>query len=200
MTDGASEKNRKFRQRQDEDAAEKLILKAIALGDRLAFDDLYRAYYPRLTDFLSRLMPQSREVVDEVINDTMYVLWTKAKTFRYESRLSTWIFGIAYKKAMKHFEKERRSRLEQMPDEWELSIEDASDTASNLQMQDSLMKALNKLTPVQRSVVELTYEYGYSYGEIAKIMGCPENTVKTRMFHARDRLRKVLETLARWEK
>jgi len=200
MTSKTAENSRKFLLRQAEDAAEKIVLKAIAEGDRTAFDDLYRGYYPRLTDFLGRLMPQHREVVDEVINDTMYVVWTKAKTFRFESRLSTWIFGIAYKKAMKYFEKERRSRMEQMPEDWELALEDASDTASKLQMHDSLMKAMKKLTPVQRSVVELTYEYGYSYSEIAKIMDCPENTIKTRMFHARDRLRKILDTLARWEK
>jgi RNA polymerase sigma factor (sigma-70 family) len=189
-----------YRLRESEDEAEKILLEAIALGDRLAFDKLYRSYYSRLSDFVGRLMPQNREIVDEVINDTMYVVWTKADSFRDESRLSTWIFGIAYKKAMKYFEKERRSRLEQMPEDWELAIEDASDTASKMQVQDSLMKAVAKLSPAQRSVVELTYEYGYTYSEIAQIMGCPENTVKTRMFHARDRLRKILETLARWEK
>lgn len=189
-----------YRLRESEDEAEKILLEAITLGDRLAFDKLYRSYYSRLSDFVGRLMPQNREIVDEVINDTMYVVWTKADSFRDESRLSTWIFGIAYKKAMKYFEKERRSRLEQMPEDWELAIEDASDTASKMQVQDSLMKAVAKLSPAQRSVVELTYEYGYTYSEIAQIMGCPENTVKTRMFHARDRLRKILETLARWEK
>lgn len=189
-----------YRRRESEDVDEKILLEAIATGDRLAFDKLYRAYYSRLTDFIARLMPQNREVVDEVINDTMYVVWTKANSFRHESRLSTWVFGIAYKKAMKYFEKERRSRLEQMPEDWELAIEDASDTASKMQVQDSLLKAVAKLSPAQRSVVELTYEYGYTYSEIAQIMSCPENTVKTRMFHARDRLRKILETLARWEK
>ena len=183
-----------------EDAAEKLLLASIASGDREAFDQLYRNYYPRLRDFIGRLMPQKHEAVDEVLNDTMYVVWSKSDTFRHQSRLSTWIFGIAYRKAMKHFEKENRSRLEQMPEDWVPAIDDASDIAFAAQLNDTLAKALDKLSPRQRSVVELTFEYGYSYAEIAEIMGCPENTVKTRMFHARDRLRKALDILARWEK
>ena len=187
-------------QRDIDDAKDKALLADIVNGERVAFDALYRRYYPRLSDFLGRLMSHKREAVDEVLNDTMYVVWTKASTFRNESRLSTWVFGIAYRKAMKHFEKESRHRFEQMPDEWSLSLSDTSDLAATAQLKDSLHKAVEKLSPAQRSVVELTYEYGYSYAEIAEILGCPENTVKTRMFHARDRLRKILETLARWEK
>ncbi|MGR8947530.1 MAG: RNA polymerase sigma factor [Gammaproteobacteria bacterium] len=187
-------------QRGIEDAADKALLAAIARGERDAFDRLYRRYYPRLRDFLGRLMTNKHEAVDEVLNDTMYVVWTKAGTFRNESRLSTWVFGIAYRKALKHFAKESRNRLEQMPDDWALSLSDGNDIAANAQLRDTLLKAVEKLSPIQRSVVELTYEYGYSYAEIAQILGCPENTVKTRMFHARDKLRKILETLARWEK
>ncbi|MEM7466945.1 MAG: RNA polymerase sigma factor [Pseudomonadota bacterium] len=183
-----------------EDAEEKTLLVSVARGDRAAFDQLYRRYYPRLRDFIARMMPQKLDAVDEVLNDTMYVVWTKASSFRQESRLSTWIFGIAYRKALKHFERENRARLEQMPEEWVAQLDDASDHATAAQLQDSLEKAINKLPTAQRSVVELTYEYGYSYAEIAEIVGCPENTVKTRMFHARDKLRKILETLARWEK
>ena len=70
---------------------------------------------------------------------------------------------------------------------------------SRLQREESLEKAMSRLSERQRSVVELTYQFGYSYAEIAEIVGCPVNTVKTRMFHARAQLRRILETLARRE-
>ncbi len=70
---------------------------------------------------------------------------------------------------------------------------------SRLQREQSLEKAMRRLSERQRSVVELTYQFGYSYAEIAEIVGCPVNTVKTRMFHARAQLRRILETLARRE-
>ena len=54
--------------------------------------------------------------------------------------------------------------------------------------------ALDQLSPEQRAVVELTFYDERSYREIAVIVGCPENTVKTRMFHARRRLKRLLGT------
>tara|TARA_R110002096_G_scaffold189203_2_gene369617 strand:+ start:221 stop:832 length:612 start_codon:yes stop_codon:yes gene_type:complete len=175
-------------------------LEAIASNDRDAFDALYREYFPRLMDFLARLVGHGG-LAEEVINDTMYVVWTRADTFGGRSRVSTWIFGIAYKQAMKRLEREGRARLDKLPDDWEpdarqLSVDSAIPT---LQLQDMLDKAMQRLSPSHRSVVELTYQFGYSYAEIAEIVGCPENTVKTRMHHARTHLRRILEILAKRE-
>ena len=58
-----------------------------------------------------------------------------------------------------------------------------------------LETGLAQLSPEQRAVVELTHFNGMHYAEIAKIVDCPENTVKTRMFHARKNLASVLEKL-----
>ena len=56
----------------------------------------------------------------------------------------------------------------------------------------TLGRALLAISPEQRAVVELTYYYGLSYQEISDVVGCPVNTVKTRMFHARRRLKDLL--------
>ena len=184
-------------------AAERLEIKrlaAVANQDRAAFDQLYRDYYPRLMDFLARLVSHGG-LSEEVVNDTMYVVWTRAGTFAGRSRVSTWIFGIAYKQAIKRLERERRMPLDRLPEDWE-SLADSASTESDiskLQLQESLDKAVQKLSATHRSVIELTYQFGYSYIEIAEIVGCPVNTVKTRMFHARAQLRRILETLARRE-
>lgn len=165
-----------------------------------AFDELYRDYFPRLMDFLARLVGHGG-LAEEVINDTMYVVWTRADSFAGRSRVSTWIFGIAYKQAIKRLEREGRARLDKLPDDWENESEHLSvDSAvSTLQLQEMLDKAMQRLSPTHRSVVELTYQFGYSYAEIAEIVGCPVNTVKTRMFHARTQLRRILEMLAKRE-
>ena len=51
-----------------------------------------------------------------------------------------------------------------------------------------LEQALEQLSAGQRAVVDLTFSHGMSYEEIAMVLDCPENTVKTRMFHARRKL------------
>jgi RNA polymerase sigma-70 factor (ECF subfamily) len=60
---------------------------------------LYGNYYQRLSRLLAR-MSVRREDIEEVINDTFWVIWTKAGEFRGASQLSTWIIGIAYRRAL----------------------------------------------------------------------------------------------------
>jgi len=180
--------------------AEAARLDAIVCRDRDAFDALYRDYYPRLMDFVTRLVGHGG-VAEEVVNDTMYVVWARAASFGGRSRVSTWIFGIAYKQGLKRLEREGRLRLDRLPDDWDTQAEELSveSEISTLQLHEMLDKMLQRLSPSHRSVVELTYQYGYSYLEIAEIIGCPVNTVKTRMFHARTQMRRIMEVLARRE-
>ena len=63
------------------------------------------------------------------------------------------------------------------------------------ELRDWLLQALVQLPAEQRLAVELCYELGYSCEEIATIMNCPVNTVKTRLFHARAKLQKLLPAL-----
>ena len=176
------------------DDADLALLARIANGDRSAFEVLYASYYHPLLRFIYRLTGDL-DGAQEGINDTLLVVWQKAATFGNRSRVSTWIFGIAYRKALKHLQKSRRWWSRFKSAEWSEMIE-PGDTAPGhtevTETQDLLDRALRVLPPRQRAVVELTYYYGYSYEEIATIVECPVNTVKTRMFHARARLRDVL--------
>jgi len=168
------------------------LLDRIAAGDRAAFDALYRHYYSRLMDFLTRMLKQ-RELAEEVVNDTMYAVWTGGGSFGGRSRVSTWVFGIAYKKALKRLSRERRGATSPFDEQFDL--EDGSDPGAEVddaELQRRFQAALAQLSPAHRSVVELTFLLEYSYEEAADIVGCPVNTVKTRMFHARARLRGLL--------
>jgi RNA polymerase sigma-70 factor (ECF subfamily) len=70
-----------------------------------------------------------------------------------------------------------------------------------VELKDLLEQGMKTLSAKQRAVVELTYYYGCSYDEIAIIVDCPVNTVKTRMFHARAKLKAVLPGLGRdWDR
>jgi len=168
------------------------LLGRIVDGDRAAFDALYRHYYSRLMDFLTRMLNQ-RELAEEVVNDTMYAVWTGGASFGGRSRVSTWVFGIAYKKALKRLARERRGTT--TPFDEDLQLEAGTDPSADVdeaELQRRFQAALAQLSPAHRSVVELTFLLEYSYEEAADIVGCPVNTVKTRMFHARARLRALL--------
>src|SRR5216684_3525566 len=83
-------------------AREVELIARIAEGDRKAFEELYGLYHRRLARFLTRLTKRY-DVAEEVINDTFWIVWKKAGDFRGESQPSTWILGIAYRRARNAF-------------------------------------------------------------------------------------------------
>jgi RNA polymerase sigma factor (sigma-70 family) len=174
------------------DAADEIaLIRQVAGGDTTAFETLFRRYYPRLRRFLER-MTRRPQLVDEIVNDTMLVVWRKADTFNLRSKLSTWIIGIALRRSLK--------ALERVDDAIDFDPDAAASPAEsgpegNLLRQElrtRLSQALMSLSPEQRTVIELTYYEGCTYREIAAMVGCPIDTVKTRMFHARRRLKSLL--------
>lgn len=175
---------------------ERVLLVRITQRDRAALQQLYFVYHRRLSRFLMRIV-HHYDIVEEIINDTMLAVWQQAERFRGDSQLSTWIIGIAYRRALK--ELKRRGRREQpisstaqleRPDGVPDDVE-----AHHRELRECIDRALSELPAEQRLAVELCYFLGHSCEEIAAIAGCPVNTVKTRMFHARIRLKALLPDL-----
>ena len=177
------------------DEEEAALLRRAAGRDMHAFELLYRAYYRRLIRFLEQVT-RKPHLNDEILNDTMLVVWHKAHAFNGSSRVSTWIFAIAYNKAMKALR--RAKRPQDFPEEtdadndatsWAVGPEtELIDREWRLRVQ----QLLSSLNAEQRAVIELSYYHGYAYKDIAAVLGCPIATVKTRMFHARRKLREML--------
>lgn len=173
------------------DSDEARLLGSIAAGDRAAFEKLYRVYFSRLTRFIGR-MTRNAPLIEEIVNDTMLVVWQKAATFDGSCKPSTWIFAIAYRKTLKGL------RGSDEPVESDASLyEDESgnqpeQTMDRQQLRQTVAEALDQLPAAQRAVMVLTYYHEMAYSDIAEVVACPVNTVKTRMFHARHRLKDLL--------
>jgi RNA polymerase sigma-70 factor (ECF subfamily) len=171
-----------------EDAA---LIARVIRGERAAFESLYQRFHPRLRRFLER-MTRRPHLVDEIVNDTLLVVWRKAASYDGTSSVSTWIFAIGYRKALK--------ALKQVDDPLDADLDQHTNPDAHgpdaiflrQEVRALLHDALATLSPEQRAVVELTYFHECGYREIAAILDCPVDTVKTRMFHARRKLRTVL--------
>lgn len=170
---------------------EACLVGRIAAGDRAAFDALYRAYFPRLARFLGR-MTRSVGLIEEIANDTLLAVWQNAAGFTGASRVSTWIFAIAYRRACKTLQGfedpvdddgDRRECVDADRPEWQLEQQ---------RLAQAVDAALALLPLAQRTVFQLTFYHDMGCQEIAEIAGCPVNTVKTRLFHARRRLAALL--------
>ena len=178
----------------DTEPTDRILLQRMAAGDRAALSTMYRAYHGRLTRFLNRLTRRA-DIIEEVINDCFWIAWQKASNFHGDSRVSTWIMGIAYRRALNMLRRatthDRAMRLEIAEGE-----PTASDSAQELEERQLLNAGLAQLPLEQRLVLEFTYYLDHSCEEIAEIMDCPVNTVKTRMFNARRKLRVLLKDSA----
>jgi RNA polymerase sigma factor (sigma-70 family) len=173
------------------DANDARLVSQVAGGDRHAFEMLYRGYFSRLTRFLNG-MTRSVQLIEEIVNDTMLVVWQKAWSFDGSCKVSTWIFAIAYRKACKAI-KGLDEPVDADPDLFEGDVGCEPEHELELQrLQRAVGAALDDLPAAQRAVVHLTYHHEMGYADIAAIMDCPVNTVKTRMFHARRRLKLLL--------
>jgi RNA polymerase sigma-70 factor (ECF subfamily) len=175
----------------DSKAADELaLLDSVRRRDRRAFAGLYRLYHPRLYGYLRRILANAA-IAEEVLDDVMFVVWKDAHRFRGQAAVSSWIFGIAYRKAMTAIRKESRYHAP-----LDRGTDVATIAAGASQDRELIRVALEQLSTDHRQVVELTYFCGFSYKEIADIAACPVNTVKTRMFHARRRLKYLLPILS----
>ena len=113
-------------------------------------------------------------------------------TERFASQVSSWIFGIAYRTALKLIRRQQNHSaarsLEECP-------EQTVDPVLETEIKDWLTHGLNRLPDEQRLALELACHMGHSVLEIAEMTGAPVSTVKARMFHAREKLRQYLPAL-----
>jgi RNA polymerase sigma-70 factor (ECF subfamily) len=160
----------------------------VSKGDMRAFEELYRIYHPRVTRFLMN-MTRRPQLTEEVLNDTMFVVWNRPDSFNGKSKLSTWIFAIAYRKALKAMRRQDQPLEDKDADESPSGEPGPEQVLGQRQAQALLRRAISELSPDHRAVVDLSYFHAMGYREIADVMACPVDTVKTRMFHARRHLK-----------
>jgi len=177
----------------DADVSDRMLLQRMATGDRAALAVLYRSYHGRLCRFLSRLTRRA-DVVDEVINDCFWIAWQKAGNFHGDSRVSTWLMGIAYRCGLKALR--QHDGVSTKDDILPESCTPTDEADEDRELRDWLSKGLDHLSADQRVVIELVYGVGHTLNDVAAIMQCPVGTVKARLFHARVKLRNVLPVLS----
>ncbi|MBV9510388.1 MAG: sigma-70 family RNA polymerase sigma factor [Caulobacteraceae bacterium] len=177
---------------------EAALIGKIARKDLRAFEALYRVYHPRLSRFLHNLV-RRQHLVEEALNDAMLVVWRRADSFNGASKVSTWIFSIAYRKGLQALRRHDEPVEDAYADLRESGEAGPEQRLGQSQVNELLRLAMAELSADHRAVIDLTYFHEIGYREIAEIMDCPVDTVKTRMFHARRHLKaKLAGRLSDW--
>jgi RNA polymerase sigma-70 factor, ECF subfamily len=175
---------------------DRALIAAIAAGDEAAFNEMYARYHPRIARYTRRITRCS-ELIAEITNDTLWAIWRSAASFKGNSLVSTWIMGIAHRIGKKRLR--RRSNREAREEPILDFIDAAHEPWSDGDDREWVGAGLVQLAEEQRTVLELFYRFGHSCEEIAEMVDCPTNTVKSRMFHGRRNMQRLLPRLAGFE-
>ncbi len=171
------------------------LIEEIANGNKEAFKTLYQKYVRQVFSFVYKTTKDNK-MTEEITNDVMFEVWNSAKNFKGKSKVLTWIFGIAHNKTMNELRKKSPTAMD--PEEFSripASEDNVEEIVEKKDRAERMKIALEQLSPEHRTVLELTFYEGLSYPEIAEIMDCPVNTVKTRMYYAKEKLKEKLTGL-----
>jgi RNA polymerase sigma-70 factor (ECF subfamily) len=168
------------------------LLQRIAAGDRLAMRVLFSRHQLKIHRFVLRMV-RDEAVAEDAVSDTFLDVWRQAGDFSGRSQVTTWLMSIARFKALSALRRRRELGLDE---EWAAGIADDADTPEVItQKADkgaAIRLCMERLTADHREVLDLVYYHEASVEEVAEIVGIPEGTVKTRLFHARKKLAELL--------
>lgn len=175
-----------------------VLLSAVAdERDPVAYRVLFDRYYPRVFIFVQRRLGD-RELAKEVVSDVFVEVWSSAPAFRGESKISSWIFGIARFKCLEAYRRGRRlkrSRVVATDDQILSQHADPMSSESRVDARQELARVaavMGKLPAAQREALELSVVQGLDLEEVAKRQNVSKETVKTRISRARKGLRRML--------
>ena len=171
------------------------LLSRIRAGDNLALQTLYGRHHVKVYRFALRLL-RNEQSAEDVVSEVFIDVWRNASGFEGRSEASTWLLAMARNKAYSLLRKRKDDELDE---EAASAIEDDADNPEVVmqkKMKGDLLRAcLSRLSVEHREVIDLVYYHDKSVEEVALIVGAPEGTVKTRMFHARKKLSELAQAM-----
>lgn len=180
------------------DKTDEQLMELFATRDsERAFEELYRRHASRFKGFFMRMLAADGALADDFLQELFLRIYQARESYRQGSSFSTWAFTIAYNLCRNEYRRrdvaegyacEQRetapAEAGELPD-----FENRYDRAV---FYGQLKRALAGLTAEQRAAYTLRYEEELSVQEIARILHCPEGTVKSRLFYALKLLKQAL--------
>ena len=173
-------------------AQEQGVVARMAAGDRHALADLYARYQRPLLTYLL-LLSSDPGLVEELLQDTLLAAWTGAGGYTGQASVQGWLLGIARRREhdvlrRRHLHLVAWSEAEALP----TSHPEPEAIALARIDREELAAAVDRLAPVHREVLILTFVHELSYQDLVEVLGVPLLTVKSRLSNAKRALRALM--------
>jgi len=165
------------------------FLNDISKKDENAFRQLYDITHKKVFHYLYRMV-NNQHMAEDLLIETYTEVWKTAKNYRSLAKVSTWIIGIARNMAMNEFRKNPTKESE-LDEDTPFPAHQFID-CKNAEASKILEDALNRLSVKHREVLDLVFLQGMNYEDVSHIIQVPVNTVKTRVFYAKENLKRTL--------
>src|SRR5919202_1609315 len=185
----------------DDDRDDAMLVALVLAGEREAFGPLLRRYTPSVLRLCQRLVGSLTEAQD-VAQEAALLAFLGLQRLQEPTRFGAWLHAIAAHVARTVLRRRHVISLDALDEgtaqnaSWLAALPTPEDVAAARDLHDAIIAALNDLSVVNREAVIGYYIDGYSYRELAMLLGVPISTIKGRLFFGRRQLRRVLQPLA----
>lgn len=178
-----------------QDLTDSELLQVCATGNEKAFAAFYQRYEKRVFQYLMTVVNEAT-LAEETLVEVMLAVWKGLNTFQGQSKVSTWIFGIAHHKAVDSLRRLTSQQRGGIPIEDILESPDPKagplEEVDKQRLATLTQQALTHLSSDHRAILHMAFYEEMSYPEIAELLGIPVNTVKTRVYYAKQHLKRTL--------
>ncbi|MEY8779018.1 RNA polymerase sigma factor [Allomuricauda sp. XS_ASV26] len=175
---------------------EKELISKICMGNSRAFSDFVDSYKDLVFTLCIRMLT-NREEAEEVSQDVFIKVYRSLPNFKGGSKLSTWVYRIAYNSCLDKMKQNKKARLhddlEQLDQIAYAEIDTALDSMIREEKKRFIDQCLLQLSSEDAGVLTLFYLEEKNLQEMEKTTNLPSNTLKVRLFRARKRLAAIME-------
>ena len=169
------------------------LMQRIGRGEHKAFDTLYNRYARRLGGFFLRMLAYDTAKAEDMVQELFARVWTPRKGYRSTQPFATWLYAMAYNLCKNEYRHEtiRQAYVEELRQREE-ATDEPTQTMERNELRQRLRQVVQSLPTVQRDVFLLHYDEELTIPEVAHIVGCPEGTVKSRLYTALESVKRIM--------
>ena len=169
------------------------LMQRIGRGEHAAFDTLYNRYARRLGGFFLRMLAYDTAKAEDMVQELFVRVWTYRKEYRSDQPFASWLYAMAYNLCKNEYRHETicQAYVEELLQREEATHEPTEAMERDEQRQ-RLRQAVQSLPTAQRDAFLLHYDEELTIPEVAHIVGCPEGTVKSRLYAALESVKRMM--------
>ena len=169
------------------------LMLRVGRGEHAAFNTLYNRYARRLGGFFLRMLSYDSAKAEDMLQELFTSVWTHRKDYRPTQSFTTWLYAMAYNLCKNEYRHEtvHQAYIEQCQQREE-PTEELSEAMERDELRQRLRQVVQSLPTAQRDAFLLHYDEELTIPEVAHIVGCPEGTVKSRLYTALESIKRIM--------